>query len=345
MSDRIGITTTVPVEVIYAAGHRPVDMNNRFIGHADPHKLLEQAQRDGFAPGVCAWIKGLYAVALSHQIDRVVAVVHGDCANTVALGEVLRHRGVPVVDFAFPHDRDPLQIARAIDAFADKLGANATDVATWKERLDRIRKKLLLLDELTWSTGQVTGQENHRYLVASSDFNGDPDAFESEVDAFLKEAQARPEAIDDAVRIGVLGVPTALTDLYFALASRGARVLYNEVQRQFAMLSLQPDLPAQYAQYTYPFDLRFRIQDIRRQIARRKITGLVHYIQSFCHRQIEDIVIRESVGIPVLSIEGDRPGPVDGRTLTRIDAFLEMLRGMRTENLQDRLAGMPEKPR
>ena len=29
---RIGITTTVPSEVIFAAGHTPVDLNNIFIG-------------------------------------------------------------------------------------------------------------------------------------------------------------------------------------------------------------------------------------------------------------------------------------------------------------------------
>ena len=37
---RIGITTTVPVEIIIAAGHTPVDLNNLFI--TDP----EAAQSD-----------------------------------------------------------------------------------------------------------------------------------------------------------------------------------------------------------------------------------------------------------------------------------------------------------
>ena len=36
-------------------------------------------------------------------------------------------------------------------------------------------------------------------------------------------------------------------------------------------------------------------------------------------------LLREGLKIPILTLEGDRPGPVDGAILTRIEAFLEML--------------------
>jgi benzoyl-CoA reductase/2-hydroxyglutaryl-CoA dehydratase subunit BcrC/BadD/HgdB len=327
MPKRVGITTTLPVEAIFAAGMVPVDLNNRFVNHSDPNDLIAFAENQGFAPGVCAWIKGLYAVAIGEQIDSVVAVVHGDCANTVALGEVLAHRGVPVTRFAFPLVRSPETLRDSISSFARDLGAEESEVKKWKTRLDRIREKLVELDERTWKTGQVTGAENHLHLVGSSDFNGDPDRFEKDLDAFLEQARMRPENHQELTRIGVIGVPTILTDLYGALEKRGMQVVFNEVPRQFAMPSLLPTLEQQYANYTYPFDLNYRIDDIAEEIERRDIHGLVHYIQSFCHRQIEDIVIRDRLSVPILTIEGDRPGPTDGRTLTRLDAFLEMLRG------------------
>ncbi|RLB69292.1 MAG: 2-hydroxyacyl-CoA dehydratase, partial [Deltaproteobacteria bacterium] len=53
--------------------------------------------------------------------------------------------------------------------------------------------------------------------------------------------------------------------------------------------------------------------------------GLIHYTQTFCFRQIEDILFKRKLDIPVLSLEADQPGPVDGRTLTRIETFIEML--------------------
>ena len=327
MPQRIGFTTTVPVEVILAAGCAPVDLNNVFITHPDPQSLIANAEQQGFPAGVCAWIKGLYAAALREKVDKVIVVVHGDCANSVALGEVFRHRNVPVVEFAFPHKREKPLIEQAINDLADQLDASRVQIDLWKYRLDLIRKKLVSLDDLTWKTGQVRGLENHQFLVASSDFGSNPDGYEQVLNDFLLQAGSRPKQPMDGPRLGIIGVPTILDDLYSVLENKGAHVVFNEVQRQFAMPPLKKDLVSQYENYTYPFDLPFRIQDIREQVQLRKLDGLVHYIQNFCHRQIEDIVIREQIDVPMLSIEGDRPGPTDGRTLTRIEAFLEMLRG------------------
>ncbi|RLB69432.1 MAG: 2-hydroxyacyl-CoA dehydratase, partial [Deltaproteobacteria bacterium] len=33
---KIGITSTIPVEVVLAAGHTPCDLNNIFISASDP---------------------------------------------------------------------------------------------------------------------------------------------------------------------------------------------------------------------------------------------------------------------------------------------------------------------
>jgi benzoyl-CoA reductase/2-hydroxyglutaryl-CoA dehydratase subunit BcrC/BadD/HgdB len=68
-----------------------------------------------------------------------------------------------------------------------------------------------------------------------------------------------------------------------------------------------------------------RIADIRREIERRRIHGVIHYVQAFCFRQMEDLILRKTLGVPVLTLEGDRPGPVDARTATRLESFLEML--------------------
>jgi benzoyl-CoA reductase/2-hydroxyglutaryl-CoA dehydratase subunit BcrC/BadD/HgdB len=82
----------------------------------------------------------------------------------------------------------------------------------------------------------------------------------------------------------------------------------------------------QYRAYTYPYGVFFRLKDIQREIERREIKGLIHYVQSFCFRQIEDLIIRTRLKIPVLTLEGDRPGRLDARTRLRLEAFLEMLR-------------------
>jgi len=146
------------------------------------------------------------------------------------------------------------------------------------------------------------------------------------VDAFLAAAAGAPE-LTETVRLGYIGVPPIITNLYDYLESRGARVVFNEVQRQFAMPwgPDTPDIVEQYRVYTYPYGVFGRISDIAAEAERRNLDGIIHYVQSFCFRQIEDMIFREKLSLPVLTIEGDRPGKVDARTRLRIDSFIEML--------------------
>ena len=83
----------------------------------------------------------------------------------------------------------------------------------------------------------------------------------------------------------------------------------------------------QYLEYTYPYDIDGRLNDIEQAIRERGLDGLIHYTQTFCYRQIYDIIIREDLSVPLLTLEGDRPGQVDGRTSLRIETFVEMLKG------------------
>ncbi|MPN49030.1 hypothetical protein SDC9_196643 [bioreactor metagenome] len=103
-------------------------------------------------------------------------------------------------------------------------------------------------------------------------------------------------------------------------------MVFNEVQRQFAMPNVVEDLVEQYRLYTYPYGVFGRIKDIQAEIEKRNIDGIIHYVQSFCFRQIEDMIFREKLDVPILTIEGDKPGRVDARTKLRIDSFLEMLK-------------------
>jgi len=191
--------------------------------------------------------------------------------------------------------------------------------------LRRLRGKVAQVDALTWQAGTVTGLENHLYQVSCSDFDGDPVAFEARVDDFLSQAaERRPRQWP--LRLAFLGVPPIYDDLYDFLESHGACVVYNEVQRQFTMAdSLDCDLLEQYRRYTYPYDIFGRVEDIQRQVALRRVDGIIHYVQSFCFRQIQDTILRQELDLPLLTLEGDMPGPLDGRNRLRLEAFLETL--------------------
>ncbi|MBP2626819.1 MAG: 2-hydroxyglutaryl-CoA dehydratase D-component [Firmicutes bacterium] len=323
---RIGMTTTVPVEIILAAGHIPVDLNNIFINDKEATRLVEVAEDAGYPRNICGWIKGLYSVVVDRgDIDMVLAVTQGDCSNTHALMETLELVGIETIPFAYPFDRDYDILKLQMDKLITALGTDWDSVMAVKKRLDQVRGKVAELDRLTWQENTVGGFHNHLYQVSCSDFNGDVDAFEQDVNQFIMQAQSATEYTED-LRLGFIGVPPIVNDLYDHFEKMGARVVFNEVQRQFAMPYHVDDLVEQYRRYTYPYGVFRRIEDIKEEIEKRNLDGIVHYVQSFCFRQIEDMIFREKLDIPVLTIEGDKPGKLDARTKLRMDSFLEMLR-------------------
>jgi benzoyl-CoA reductase/2-hydroxyglutaryl-CoA dehydratase subunit BcrC/BadD/HgdB len=321
---KVGFTSTIPLEVLIAAKAVPIDLNNIFITNPDSNMLIEEAELAGFPRNVCAWIKGIYASVVANGVTDMIAVTEGDCSYAKALMEVLSLKGVRVFPFAYPGSRDYNALRLEIEKLMGQFGVGWNEVNEAKTRLDGIRSKVQEIDRLSWEQNLVTGEENHYYQVCTSDMNGNLEAFEADVDAFLAEVVQRP-ARTERMRLGYLGVPPIVNGLYGFLERNGARVVFNETQRQFSMPFATSDLVEQYRQYTYPYDIFHRIDDIAKQIETRQIDGVIHYVQSFCFRQIEDMVLRKNISLPILTMEGDKPGDVDARTKIRIEGFLELL--------------------
>jgi benzoyl-CoA reductase/2-hydroxyglutaryl-CoA dehydratase subunit BcrC/BadD/HgdB len=323
----IGLTTTVPVEVIYAAGLRPIDLNNVFITSGIADELVEEAERAGFPRNSCAWNKGIYSAARRLGLRRIAPVVQGDCANTHALVEMLEADGVTAIPFAFPYDpADAEMLELSLERFCAALGTTRRAAEGWKVRLDAARAPALRVDELAWREDRATGEEQHLALISCSDFFGDLEEWRGRMAATVAEIEARPP-MAAGVRLALIGIPPICDGFFGFLESHGARVVFNEIPRQFAMPGPTADLAEQYARYTYPYDIFHRLADIAGELARRRVQGVVHYVQSFCFRQVQDAIVRRRIDLPLLTLEGDRPGLLDMRTETRIEAFLEMVKG------------------
>jgi len=324
----VGITSTIPLEIVYAAGLKPVDLNNLFITSEKPGKLIAQAESAGFSHNICAWIKGIYSTVINHDVKQVIAVTGGDCSNTTALSELLARRGVRIIPFEYPQNREKAPLMEQLESLRQSLSADWVHIKKIKLRLDRIRTKLRELDRLTYQKNVVTGFENHLFLVNSSDFQSDPELYERELDEFLLKARER-EPKKNEIRLGFLGVPPIFNQFYEHIESLGARVVFNEIQRQFSMPYEDQDIVDQYLNYTYPYKIEGRIEDIEKAISERDLDGLIHYTQTFCFRQIYDMILRESLSLPILTLEGDGPGKIDSRTAIRIETFVEMLKDKR----------------
>lgn len=323
---RIGLTTTVPVEVLIAAGYTPVDLNNIFIVSDNYSKYIDIAERDGFPKSLCAWIKGIYGACLENNINEIVGVIGGDCSNTKALVEVLELRGIKVYPFSFPHIRSKEDVKNEVQKFMNIFDVSLEQVENTRERLKSIRKLAKEIDELTYVHSKATGFENHLYQVSLSDFNGNIDSFEADLKKVIDDMKKRQPS-NKKLRLGYIGVPPMTVDIYGFVERFNACFMYNEVQREFAFPRADKALNIyeQYYDYTYPYNTEFRVEELKKQIEERKLDGIIHYTQSFCHRAVEDIVLKEKLDIPILNIEGDKLNALDARTKLRLEAFIDML--------------------
>ncbi len=322
MDRRLGITATVPTEVVLAAGRVPVDLNNALIRGPDPGRAVREAELAGFPRNSCAWIKGIYSTVSRLGIGRVIGVSRGDCSNTEALLEVLADDGIGTVPFAYPENRRPEELRRVLVGFASDLGTSLNEAERLRERLAPIREDLCRLDELVVA-GKRRDAAYFELALSASDWGGDLEGYASRLEEELKHGEEPPPAM---VRLAYLGVPPVFTDFLDKTAEFGAAVVYAEIPRQFTMPYLSAGLVEQYLAYTYPYGMVFRLGDIVGEVERREVDGVIHYVQSFCFRHIEDILLRRRLtGVPILTLEGDRPGPLSARDLLRLESFIETL--------------------
>jgi len=329
---KIGITTTVPIEVLLAAGYQPVDLNNVFITDPSPERLVNIAERAGFPLNCCSWIKGIYGVCMDYGIDTVLCVTTGDCSNTIMLMEVLKLKGLKVIPFAYPDQPSPRRMQYTLEGLAETMGATLEAASRVRNELKPCRRLALKLDRLTWKDGVVSGFENHLWLVSTSDFNQDYHEYYQQLQELLATCRRRQPYPPDSLRLAYIGVPSVYAqDLYQHLESNGARVVFNEIQRQFAMPEPGNSLAAQYSNYTYPYSIYERLKDITTELKRRQVDGVIHYVQAFCHRGIGDIIFRDALKLPILTLEGNEDFFLTQHIKTRIEAFLDMLeRGRRS---------------
>ena len=320
----VGFVTSIPVEIVFAAGCKPVDLNNVFITAENSSELIILAENYGFPRNYCSWIKGTFQAASSCGIRKIIAVSEGECTNNERMIELLCSQGVESIPFSYPGSRKSDDLCKEIEKLMLAFSVLSEDVHKVKNDLDRIREKLFFIDESSYTDLNVSGFENYIWLISSSDFGGDYYAFEKKLDVFIGELSRREKNIyKNSIKIGLLGIPPITNNLFESIESMGGIIVYNEMPRQFAMPGFKQGLIEQYRNFTYPYGQDIRMQDILAAVKTRQLDGVIHYVQSFCPRQLDDISLRKEIGVPFLTLEGDRPGVLDERNRTRLEAFFE----------------------
>lgn len=329
-------TTTIPVEVLLSADIKPLDLNNIFVNSKNPEKLVENAEIFGFPRSCCSWIKGMFSVLSKNNfyndIDIFIAVTEGDCSNARVLAEVIAIEfGIETYIFNYPQSRSYKDISSEIERFRSFFGISKKDMELSRMRLKPLRKTLRKIDELAYKKpGLISNKSYHEIMVSSSDFKGDPASFEEETKGILNCLKKKKFLPSYSPTLAYCGVPPAIP-IHSFFDKLNIPVTFNEIQCEFAMTEEHDSVIDQYMSYTYPYSAIYRFSKFAERIKKRPVDGIIHYVQSFCHRQIEDIILRKTlkskrISLPVLTVEGDKPyKKISGNIRTRLEAFSETL--------------------
>ncbi len=322
---KIGFTSTIPIEVLFAAGKVPVDLNNYFVTNPNREQMLYDAEKNGMPRTVCSWIKGIYS-CFNLQLEKIIFVEGGDCSNTIALREVAEYEGIDLISFHYPIKQDSKLCLNSIENLSRTFGLKMSAVRDIYKRLQRVRRKLRKLDQAGYEqTGVLKSSEIFEILISSTDFNGNIDSYEARLESLIHKLGTSVQKKKKLLRIGLCGVPPIFQDLFDYLEKLGASVVYNEIPLEFAMLE-GDQIEEAYSRYTYPYGIFVRLKKIKQEIKRRQIDGVIHYVQSFCYRNIENIVLKKEIDKPVLTFEGDSTFSLSPRDKLRLENFVEMLK-------------------
>lgn len=325
----VGFTSCIPLEILIAAGREPLDLERHFLSADNPRELVEEADVTGFPPDSGCLLRGIYGAALQQGVREIVVVTSEEDSGNRALMEILQLHGTRVIPFAYPFDRSADSLAHEIKKLARHFHASAVDINQVRQRLNKIRRKVQEIDRLCWQENRVGSLELYRFQADCADMRGNPDEFEREIDSFLARARKRSPR-KETLRLALLGAPPLANNLLQTLEELDARVVFNERPRQVTFPQPGDSLVEQYLHYTTPYDVITRLEEIEQELDTRQVDGVIHVLHAGSCRQVEDAIIRRRLNLPLLTLSGSRPGPVDAHTRAGLETFLQSLKQMFT---------------
>lgn len=320
----IGFTAPIPLEILIACGRQPVDLRQLFLSAEDPGALIEEAELAGFPVDCDPWIKGFYGCILRHGIREVITVTH-DRPGINELTALLSLHDVKVIPFTYPADRSAESLALEIKKLARYFGAAPVEINQARQKLNGIRSKLQKIDRQFRENPRGSSREVIDLQLAACDMRGDPQAFEDEVDHFQAHTE-RPSWRSNQLQLACLGDLPLCRNIFESLEEQGASVIYSEQGRQSSMPFNTDSLVEQYRQFTLPYDIFSRMAFCQEDLSNIPINGIILISSNRPEQGIEEILIRQQLKYPLLTLHNTRPGDLDTANRLRTEAFLTSLR-------------------
>lgn len=298
----------------------------------------------------CAVVRNGLAFLLAGGLDGVDAMlVPNACDSLQGLGSVLLdfvQPRIPVGTFYPPRSTRPsdteylVRELRSLDAFLAKISGVEPTEAELREAIEREAEA----DELTGkllaarATLPLADLELYR-LLRSREYL--PAERYAELASKALAGAERGAGANGRTPILLSGIVPEPMELFSALAEMGATVVADDLAccgRRVYPRGLADDpwkRMAERLQGGPPDPMRgspiqARILHLRRAIRQSGARGVVFYDVKFCEPEQFDLpLLREALkegGTPSVALEVDLSGQLPGQTVTRLEAFVEMLR-------------------
>ena len=346
----------VPEELVLAAGGVCIGLCGGSPGPIpDAEKVLPR--------NICPMVKSAYGFKAAKVCPYFQAVdfVYGEttCDAKKKTWEIL-DREVPTYVMEIPQlkrERDRVLWLEEVKDFKKKMESvtgktiSSDDITKATKVMNAKRKALQRLNALCANNpAPISGKDV--LLIEQIAFYDDPIRFAEKVNALCDELDERVKkgigvTPKTAPRILVSGVPMAMPNWKLHnLIENGGGIVVNEEScigtRYFKDLMDESNgnVDKQLAELTDRYmkidcscftPNNERIDQVIKEYRDSKAQGVVHYSLQFCHTyNIEAIRIKEACeknGIPFLAIESDYSAEDVGQIQTRVEAFLEQVRG------------------
>jgi benzoyl-CoA reductase/2-hydroxyglutaryl-CoA dehydratase subunit BcrC/BadD/HgdB len=298
----------------------------------------------------CAIVRNGLAFLLAGGLDGVDAIlVPNSCDSLQGLGSVLLdfvQPRVPVATFYPPRSTRPsdaeylVRELRALGARLAKVGGVEPTDAELREAIEREAHADELTGKLLAARASLPLADLELYrLLRSREYL--PSERYAELAATALAGTQRGAGPSGRTPILLSGIVPEPMELFAALAEMGAMVVADDLAccgRRVYPRGLSDDPYKRIAERLQggPPDpmrgspIQARIQHLKRAIRQSGAKGVVFYDVKFCEPEQFDLpLLREALkegGVPSVALEVDLAGQLPGQTVTRLEAFVEMLR-------------------
>ncbi|MCI4397749.1 MAG: 2-hydroxyacyl-CoA dehydratase [Acidobacteria bacterium] len=315
---RIGYIPPIPAEIFAASPHEAQNLWSHFALATNREEWLATARMAGLSDSAPFWARSLYAIAIENELEEVWYPDPGVPQEVRAALSLLQGQGIRIRPFHFPILRNIERLQGALDDLCRDLDVDQRALKSSLEQWSHVRVALRRFDALQYKNGAFPSLAYTRTLAKAMNPGKDIEGHRRELERQILEFEGSRQG--RWTKIGFIGLTPYRSGLYKLLDEMNAIVVYDEWGLENNPQGPARDLVSHYHQSSLPYGLKRRQERILKEIAERRLRGLILGVECLCHNIREQGFFRSTLPLPVFTFDncsGDGLRPTEEANLRR----------------------------